>query len=232
VVSDTHLGHVQQQITALRRFYSIAADEGCERVFHCGDLVDGIKMRGSQQFETFLQGADEYMQYVIENYPADLPTWVIGGNHDESFVKHGGLNIVKQICREREDMKYLGMHEAYVNYNNTRIAMFHGSGGKQAAARLNQLFSRACHVGKRPDLILSGHLHYFTVVPFIENTSTIAIQTAGFQGMTNYLKRTFKNPVVGGLIVWPNSEGLNYQPIAVKQKKRDYAGYKERSEEL
>jgi predicted phosphodiesterase len=226
IVSDTHLGDISQQLTALRNFYRMAELAGAKMVLHCGDLIEGVGMRKSQTYHTFLQGADEIVDYVADNYPDNLPTWIIGGNHDESLKKHVGFDAVRAVSRMRSDIKYLGMHYAHFKYNNKNIAMFHGQGGANAYNRLEKSYSLACKKGPRPHLVLSGHLHYYTAIPYIDNAKSLALQVAGFQGMTSYLERKFLTPVIGGALVWFNADIPTYKPIVFKEAKNDFGKYR------
>src|SRR5690606_14435634 len=44
LIADTHLCSTHQQLTALREFYRRAADAGCRRVYHAGDVIAGERV--------------------------------------------------------------------------------------------------------------------------------------------------------------------------------------------
>jgi len=85
IVSDTHLGSIYEQAIALHRFYKMPADAGCEFVIHAGDLTDGVQLRKGHEYECSLTGVDQLMQYAVDHYPSDIPTYILAGNHDESL---------------------------------------------------------------------------------------------------------------------------------------------------
>jgi hypothetical protein len=120
------------------------------------------------------------------------------------------------------------MHEAYFRFNGWQVSLFHGQGGRNGLSRLEQFYSRACKKQKSPDLVVCGHMHYFTEVPYIENSKCMGLQVGGFQGKTEYLKRLFKNPVVGGAIVWFDGDIPEVQVVRLKERKNDFGRYKRR----
>ena len=103
VVACTHFGSIYQQLTALREFYKYCSEHRISLVLHCGDLVDGIDVYQGQQYEIYAHGFDAQKKAVVENYPYEpgVETLVIAGNHDYSFVKGGGANIVEAVACER-----------------------------------------------------------------------------------------------------------------------------------
>lgn len=131
VISCTQIGSKYQQLTHLHTFYKLCKKRGIELVLHCGDLVDGSKVYRGQEYELFLHGADAQRNYVVENYPhiEGIQTKVILGNHDESFWKTDGYNIVNAICEKRSDMDYLGDYLAFVQVDGIKVGIMHSAGG-------------------------------------------------------------------------------------------------------
>ena len=132
VISDTHMGSKSQQQTFLNYLYDRFAFEGIKSVLHAGDITEGYGMRKGHEYEVFLHGADEFIQYVIDTYPFrdDMETYFITGNHDHSFIKSAGLNIGNIIGKSREDMKYLGANVArFYPTPNCPILLNHGLDG-------------------------------------------------------------------------------------------------------
>lgn len=116
VTTDLHTGSTHQQYTHIHNFYDLCQDEGISRMFHVGDITDGVNMRVGHSFECVLSGADRQVNYVINNFPfrKGMETEFIGGNHDASSIKSTGYDIGNTIARERADMKYLGCLNARV----------------------------------------------------------------------------------------------------------------------
>jgi len=201
VVSCTHIGSKYQQLTHLHTFYDLCKRRGANVVLHCGDLVDGEKIYRGQEYELFLHGADAQVDYAVENYPKikGISTKVIMGNHDESFYRTSGVNVVKEICEKREDMDYLGDYLAYVQMGGIKVAIMH-SGGGVAYSRsykpqkiVEQLSSES-----KPHMIFIGHWHVTCYIPQYRNVETYSI--GAFQSQTPYLVRAGLNPNVSGLI--------------------------------
>lgn len=223
IVSDTHLGHVCQQLSSLKKFYRTAADLGCDLIVHAGDLTDGMGMRRGHEYETFVQGVDSLVQYVIDQYPSNIPTYFIGGNHDESTQKLAGTDILQRIAKDRTDMHYLGMHSATLGASGKTIALFHGAGMGAASNRLSRTFSEACKNGKHPDLLVNGHLHSWNMIPFVGDSDACLIQAPCFQGATNFNKRQLQTPHIGAAIVEFQSKGILVPRLyRYREVQRDY----------
>lgn len=202
VVSDTHLGSRYQQLRHLSAFYTICARRRIDVVFHCGDLVDGEKIYRGQEYEIFVHGADAQRNYAVDHYPSRkrITTKVISGNHDQSFHKHAGYNIVESICRRRRDMEYLGDDVAYVQVGNVRIGVFHGTGGTAyATSYKSQKLVEKIPGGEKPNLLFLGHYHHPNIIPGYRNVETV--QMSCFQAQTPYMAAKGLYPFVAGLIV-------------------------------
>ena len=132
IVSDTHIGSTCQQITLLHEAYKIMKNEGVKQVFHAGDMIEGNgKLFRGQVYEMFLHGADTMVDYTIKNYPKvkGITTYIIGGSHDYSFYRDDGTDVLKAIAERREDIRYLGMFGAFINFGKISAYLMHGSGG-------------------------------------------------------------------------------------------------------
>src|SRR5438105_4177867 len=87
IISDTHLGSKQQQLSYLREFAAYARKLRVDAVLHCGDVVDGPpQMHPGHLHNIFLQTYEAQRSYAIEHLPdfGKIPVYVISGNHDES----------------------------------------------------------------------------------------------------------------------------------------------------
>lgn len=203
VVADTQLGSRYQQLTHLYTFYSIIARRRINTVFHCGDLVDGEKIYRGQEYEIFCHGADAQRDYAIAHYPKrkSVSTFIISGNHDQSFHKVAGYNIVKAICQQRGDMVYLGDDVAFYELGNlpVRIMLMHARGGVPYARsyRMQKIVEQLAG-GTKPHFLFMGHLH---VMDLMQYRNVQAVTMPCFQGQTPYLAAKGLNPEVGGLIV-------------------------------
>ena len=132
IVSDTHLGSQYQQLSCLKSFYEFMAEEGIKKVLHVGDICDGNgKVYAGHEYEIFLHGADKMRDYAVENYPKveGVQTYFIGGNHDFSFQKSGGMDFGAQLAERRSDLHYLGDLGAYINIAGVKFYLLHPDGG-------------------------------------------------------------------------------------------------------
>jgi len=211
VISCTQIGSKYQQLTHLHSFYKLCKKRGIELVLHCGDLVDGSKVYKGQEYELFLHGADAQREYVVENYPKieGIKTKVILGNHDESFWKTDGYNIVKAICEEREDMEYLGDYLAFVQLAGLKIALMHSAGGVPYARSYKlQKICEQFSPEVKPNALFVGHWHIQCHIPHYRNIE--AFSMGAFQSQTPFLTRLGLSPDMGGLIceVRTDSSGL------------------------
>jgi hypothetical protein len=202
VVSDTHLGSKWQQITFLHKLYDIFKQEGITTVYNTGDLTEGCKMRQGHEYEIFLHGADEQADYVINNYPKreGITTEFITGNHDHSHIKNGGIDIGRQIAKERPDMVYLGLSNAKVNITpNCTVELNHPlDGSAYALSYAPQKTIDSMSGGEKPNILLNGH-HHKAFYMFYRNIH--AFETATTQAQTRWMRGKRIAAHVGGWII-------------------------------
>lgn len=202
LISDTHLGSKYQQLAHLIRAYNYFKKRGIKDVLHGGDLCDGYRVYRGQEHEVFLHGADAQVDYAVEKYPrvGGITTHIITGNHDESFIKWDGFDLVKAVCKERNDIRYIDRLGGRLLINGLKIDLLH-PGGSVPYARsyrgqkvVEQLASET-----KPNILLIGHYHVTNVLPIYRNILTVNLFC--FQSQTPYLKRKGLNPDVGFYIL-------------------------------
>lgn len=202
VVADTHLGSKWQQLGHLNTLYDIYEREGIVLVFHAGDLVEGVNMRRGHEYEVFLHGADEQVDYVVEKYPrrAGIVTQFITGNHDHSIIKHAGHDIGPAIARRRSDMVYLGRANAKVNLTpNCVLEINHPLDGAAYALSYGlQKMIDAMSGGEKPNIYLGGH-HHKTMYLFYRNIH--AFECGTVQAQTPWMRGKRIPAHMGGWIV-------------------------------
>lgn len=165
VVSDTHLGTKEQQLTLVNKVYEEAYRREISTILHCGDMLDGdyVKIRPEQQYQLFLRGFDEQVEYVVDMYPEieGIKTYFIQGSHDETHLKNGGATPGKWIqkCRNN-DMIYLGQDNYTINLNGVKIEMDHPGGGvaKSLSYKPQNAIEQMVS-GEKPKIFLQGHYH-------------------------------------------------------------------------
>lgn len=199
VVSDTHLGSIYQQLTHLKSFYRFAKSLGCEYIIHAGDLTDGISMPVVHQKDRFLTSVEDMIDYVVGNYPDDVDTFVISGNHDELFMKMFGRDICSEIADLRDDITYIGsMHAIHVRHG-IKTFITHGvcnySRDSRSESRA-QIMKMARFV---PDIIINGHTHTWRVIP--NWCDSFLVHAPCMVGGFNSMKKYTVHPTIGAMIV-------------------------------
>jgi predicted phosphodiesterase len=203
VVSDTHGGSKFEQLTALRAFYRDADEAGVHAFIHCGDVTQGPdQMHRDMAYQVHAHGADAQVDYVIATYPKSergVPTYMISGNHDDSHLAQGGVNVVRRIAQQREDIIYLGQSAAYLTLNGIRAYLLHpAGGGAYAKSYKGQKLAEALPVEKDIRLFLVGHYH--NSANFWERKTKV-FQLACFQSQYTWLATKGLHPEIGGLIL-------------------------------
>ena len=161
LVSDTHFGAKQCARDELQQFYEIARDEGVECFLHAWDIVDWCGVYHGQQFEQDRVGFDEQIADIKENYPdVWLPTYFIGGNHDEAYLKTNGVNICRAIEAVRQDLINLGFYDARLKLNGIDINLHHWGGSLSYAKDYKmKKYLDGLPVENQPDVFALGHYH-------------------------------------------------------------------------
>jgi predicted phosphodiesterase len=199
VVTDTHLCSKYQQLTHLHTAYDYFADEGIDTVLHCGDLCAGNgRMYRGQEYEIHVHGYDQQRRYIIDEYPhrEGVQTLIIAGNHDASWVKSSGANIVKAVCDKRPDMSYLGQSGAFLELHGIRFYIMHPTGGVSYARsyKLQKLIEQMSPQNK-PQVFLSGHFHVTCTLKSYRNVYGMLLPC--FEAQTPYLLEKGLYPEVG-----------------------------------
>lgn len=201
VVSDTHGGSKYEQNSALHAFYA-EADPQVDFFVHAGDVTQGSdRMHLGMEHEVHAHGADAQARYVAASYPrskSGKPTYMLGGNHDLSFLKDGGINVVKQITDMRDDLVYLGQDAAYLTIGPLKAYVIHpdGGGGVSKSLRGQKI---AETLDPAINLLLIGHFHQWC--QFIYRSRTHVFMLPCFQSQYGWLARKGLHPEIGGLIL-------------------------------
>ena len=163
LVSDTHLGNKQSAKKELSDFYKKAWDEWVEAFIHCGDLVDGTgNVFKGQVYELENVGYDEQLKTAVNDYPYywDIKTYVVGWNHDESFLKENWANIIKNIAHLRDDIIDMWFYDARIKLNGVDINAHHWGGNMSYAKSYKpQKLIENIDTRNQPDIFASGHWH-------------------------------------------------------------------------
>jgi len=161
LLSDSHLWAKQAALDELWEFYDRAKDKGVECFVHCWDLVDWSWVYSWQQFEQSEVWFNDQLELVKNKYPnVWLPTYFIGGNHSESYLKWGWADIAKAIETVRKDLINLWFYDATIKINWITIQLRHWGGGSSYALdyKLNKFIDKI-PAWKEPDIFALWHYH-------------------------------------------------------------------------
>lgn len=203
VVSDTHIGNVNNQMTFLHELYDRFKEEGITDVYHSGDISDGwYPNRSDQVYELHALGADNQVNYICDHYPKrdGITTHFIIGNHDYTFIRNTGYNIGPAIALKRPDMKYLGAYNARVWLTpNCDMELNHpGDGSSYAMSYSIQKYIDSLSGGDKPKILINGHHHKF-ITMFYRNIH--AIECPCTEAQTPFMKSKRLAAHMGGLIL-------------------------------
>ncbi len=160
VLSDPHFGSRHIQASALLRFLRVAyEDYDVMKFFWAGDMTAGYGVYRGQQNDLYAFSADDQIDSLCNT----IPQWkgvkhiMIGGNHDYSFMKANGHNVIKAAAKKRSDFIYAGFDQAEIPLLEvdgkvvSSAVLWHPSGGvpyalsyrgQKFAGQLNVLLSR------------------------------------------------------------------------------------------
>ena len=161
LVSDTHFWAKQSARDELWEFYDKAKDKWVEAFVHAWDIVDGNDVYQWQQFEQDAVWFEAQLQDIKDNYPnVWIPTYFIGWNHDEKFLKQNGINICKAIETVRQDLINLGFYDARLKLNGIDINLHHWGGSLSYAKDYKmKKYLDGLPVENQPDIFALGHYH-------------------------------------------------------------------------
>lgn len=201
VVSDTHLGSTYEQLTSLRDFYRRAEDAGVDAFLHAGDLTQGTpKMHRGMEHEVHLHSCDGQVGYASYVYPKSTKrTYMITGNHDDSWINESGTNVVRLLSQLRDDIEYIGRDSCYIDIGGLKIYIAHPDGGQTYAKSYKaQKLVEAIPEREEVRLAILGHYHTYGVFK-IQNTQVV--MQPCFQGQYPWLVRKGLYPTIGGHIL-------------------------------
>lgn len=201
IVSDTHLVSRACALKELHAFYKRCEAEGITEIVHSGDFLDGQGVYHGQMNELLCFGLDAHLEYAVNNYPRFKGgrTYCISGNHDESYKKLFGAEILKLLAERRDDIVYLGMYDATVQLNGVYIGLHHGAGGPSYATSYKlQKYVEKIGAGQKPQIYILGHYHE-SFYMFYRNIH--AFLPGAWQKPTDFsVRHGFRN-LLGGWIV-------------------------------
>lgn len=163
LLGDSHIWNKMSAKKELVDFYKKAWDAWVDAFIHCGDLVDwSWHVFKWQMYELENVWYDEQLKAVVNDYPYywDVKTYILGGNHDESFLKENWANIIKNIANLRDDIIDMGFYDARIKLNGVDINAHHwGWNMSYAKSYKPQKLIENIDTRNQPDVFASWHRH-------------------------------------------------------------------------
>lgn len=170
-ISDTHCSSKYERLDVLNAEYDHFEAEGLERVYHCGNWIDGESR--FNKHDIHIGGMDNQCRYLAEVYPKreGITTYAVtGDDHEGWYAQREGVDIGRYAENIMVDAGHkwvnLGFMEAYislVNANTGKIsimAIVHPGGGVAYADSYSvQKTVEALEGGEKPAIAMYGHWH-------------------------------------------------------------------------
>lgn len=246
--SDVHIGSKHAQISALKRFIRIGVEEyDIQHFLWAGDMTAGTGVYRGQHNDIYAHSAEDQAESLLQTFPKydGVRHIMIAGNHDYSFMKQNGFNIVKSICDRRSDFTYAGFDYAEIPLTSNEAGdvtasavLWHPSGGvpyalsyrgQKMAAEVSRQELTEVVMEEKPAptvrFIFWGHLHVSDIFP---HGPIWVIGPGCFEGTNGYLKQKGLVPLIQGLIVEADITerglvaGVHIHPIPFLEAENDY----------
>ena len=120
VISDTHLGSINENYEYLDLVYEFASKNNYHSILHGGDF-----MQGSCKPVNLYQRLDDQIYEAALKYPYDnyINNYILLGNHDYFLVRK--YDDITSYFDDRKDINILGLKKVYLNWHNNLITLNH-----------------------------------------------------------------------------------------------------------
>lgn len=211
-IGDTHLASKYCRLDALTDLYHRFEDAGADRVFHCGNWIDGEDAH-KNRYDLIVHGMDAQLDYLTQTYPVvpGLMTYAVAGNdHEGWYGQREGINIGqhRQLLMEkagRLDWAHLGHMEAFIPLEHaqsgarTMLHVMHPGGGSAYATSYTvQKIVEGYEGGEKPAVLLVGHFHKLEQI-LTRNVHTV--QVGCTQDLTPWARGKRLRYEIGGTLV-------------------------------
>ena len=171
IVSDLHLGCYQSKLHSLQAAYRTFEEEECQFVLNLGDMFHGPSaMHKGYEYELALHSMEDQIEFAVRNYPNNMTTYFIDGNHDTAWHKQSGIFPVKQFCLHKPDnWHWCGALQGTLlgpNGEANFISMHHPIDASMHDLSLKGRRLAEFHTydtGTVPSIIMYGHYHKFNL---------------------------------------------------------------------
>ena len=149
IISDTHLGSVDENLDYINDVYRFAKQNDIKHVLHGGDLLHS----DYQGVRDELHNPHKQVEYVVDKYPQDssIKTHILLGNHDFNLlVRTFNDDELLNILKTRKDFDILGFKKAYLKWYKMLLSIRHDMGGYYMPVK-----------EIKSNLSFTGHFHMF-----------------------------------------------------------------------
>ena len=125
VISDLHLGNINDRVDLLHLAYDYAKDNHIRYVINLGDNIENVMPHDKNDLK--INTVEKQIDYLIDVYPKDnnIKSLVLYGNHDYYSKYLGGIDVAKEISSRRKDLYNLGYGESYIRIADNFIKLGH-----------------------------------------------------------------------------------------------------------
>lgn len=222
IVGDTHLGSKYERLDVLHDLYDMFKREGVERVYHCGNYIEGEAR--FNKFDINIHGLDAQVRYFAEQYPKrdGITTYFVAGDdHEGWYAQREGVDIgryTEMRAREmgRQDLVYLAYMEAFVALTHIRtgataqmLVCHPGGGSSYADSYVVQKIIESYEGGEKPGIAWYGHYHKML-------SGEYRNVWWGMPGCTKdqdtFARKKRLRYVVGGMLAWWKQDERGFIP--------------------
>lgn len=150
LISDTHIGNKSiQNIDLINAIYEYASKQGCEYVFHEGDLFEGYG-NAQEQINTF-----------IKEYPNTIKTICLLGNHDEIINNKISMKMLNYY---KDNFNTYELEQYGIELNNIPFHISHRLYiswliNDQKIDSIDDIYDVERWISNDYKVLISGHLH-------------------------------------------------------------------------
>lgn len=206
-IGDTHIGSKYCRYDVLDDLYTRFSEANVDRVFHCGNWIEGEANFNKYDIEIY--GLDAQCQALADRYPdVGIVTYAVAGDdHEGWYNQREGIDIGRHmetimIENGRSDWEDLGYMEAFIKLTNSNsgktnqlLVMHPGGGSAYAVSYRPQKIVESFSGGDKPSVLLIGHYHKASYNHF---RNVHCIQVGCTQDQTPFLRKKSIHVDVGG----------------------------------
>jgi predicted phosphodiesterase len=204
-ISDLHYGSRYHAEDEFHDFIKLLKRRGVDALLCCGDLSDGLNMHEGMASEQYLHKPRDVVNYIVDNYPKGFKlNAFITGNHDQSLLRSGCVDLGLAVSEKREDLQYLGYDLGEIMIpGGLEVVLFHGASGcSDIRSKRAQEVAFRLAVDKRgqtPHVMATGHCHMENWIPKYMGMSVLSLGC--FQYQTPHLATKMLQPDISGAIL-------------------------------